>query len=571
VGEIKKARAEAVNAAMVASKEIQNRANYAQTLITDLRMLANQLDTEVVVAGDDFASTDRIDSAFPLSYQKADIDTVHGMATLAKVSVTNVVTPGMKIQVAPLGPAAALNRLPTPDNSARFYEGFFYAPIGDPRPEGGKWHLEERVRPGVTVPGASDIFNLNLDAGQADPFKDFPDLETQKATRPQGFPLNPEDIVVIDRGANLEELNLIRRRMVDGNPDTHYECEFVINAPELDEIAKKLSGIDQAAGGSGQALGDELPQVALLSPEELRARAAKSDIDRFDFEVEFIFELESRQTVNFITINPMNFGETAWLEVFDVSTASDESDGFHLVDGFGDQTFDNILTNEANEELTDGEAKTTLAPNRYTYRGLGVYTFPPRQVQRVRIRLRQRTPIPVPYERTAVQLNRTLSSSTTSYKGETCFAAGTEISTPDGILLIQDVRVGDLVLTFSPDTGLSKSTKVTKVTEHETAGLMEVVLFNGHKILTTPNHYFFTLRGWVRAKHLRPFDKLVKQDKENVRLVSVKAVFADERAPAKVYNVYTSVGTYLADGVLVSSYSVLRRFRTWLKKLFSVE
>jgi hypothetical protein len=114
VGEIKKARAEAVNAAMVASKEIQNRANYAQTLITDLRMLANQLDTEVVVAGDDFASTDRIDSAFPLSYQKADIDTVHGMATLAKVSVTNVVTPGMKIQVAPLGPAAALNRLPTP-------------------------------------------------------------------------------------------------------------------------------------------------------------------------------------------------------------------------------------------------------------------------------------------------------------------------------------------------------------------------------------------------------------------------------------------------------------------------
>jgi hypothetical protein len=112
----------------------------------------------------------------------------------------------------------------------------------------------------------------------------------------------------------------------------------------------------------------------------------------------------------------MNFGETAWLEVIDVSTASDESAAFQMIEGFGEQVFDNILTNEANEELTDGELKTTLAPNRYSYRGLGVYTFAPRQASRIRLRLRQRTPVPVTYERMAVQLNRTLSATSTSFE-----------------------------------------------------------------------------------------------------------------------------------------------------------
>jgi hypothetical protein len=571
IDEIKKLRSEAQNAAMLAAKELQERANYAQTLITDLRLIAGQLDQELVVAGDDFANMDRVDTNFPLTYPMADINTLQGIVTLKRLSSVNVMTPKVKIQVTPIAPTEALNRLPTPDNSARFYEGHFYASIGEARPEGGKWHLEERVRPGVVVPGASDVFNLNLDAGQADPFKDFPDLATEKATRPQGFPLNPEDIVVIDRGANLEELNAVRARMVDGDPDSFYECEFVIQAPQLDAISQQLSGIDKAASGSGQTLGDELPQVALVSPEELRARAAQSDIDRFDFEVEIVFELESRQTVNFITINPMNFGETAWLEVVDVSTASNEDDAFHLIEGFGDQSFDNILTNEANEELTEGELKTTLAPNRYTYRGLGVYTFPPRQAQRIRIRLRQRTPVPVPYERTVVQLNRTLSSSTTSYKGETCFAAGTLISTPGGQLLIEQVRVGDTVTTFSPETGLPQDTKVVKVAAHKAHDTTEITLFNNHKILTTPNHYFFTLRGWVRAKHLQPSDKLIKQDKENVRLVSVKSRATKKNADMDVYNIYTQETTFLADGILVSCYSTLRAFRTWLKKLFSVK
>jgi hypothetical protein len=418
VDEIKKLRAEGQNAAMVATKELQERANYAQTLITDLRLLAGQLDQELIIAGDDFANMDRIDQGFPLTFPMADVNTLQGIVTLKRTSAQNVISPNARIQVTPINPPEALNRLPTPDGTVRFYEGFFYAPAGEARPEGGKWHLEERVRPGVVVPGASDVFSLNFDATQPDPFKDFPDLDTERSSRPQGFPLNPEDIVVIDRGATLEELNAIRRRMVDGNADSFWECEFILSAPQLDELGKQLSGVNQTTGThmAGGILMNELPQIALITPEELRARAAQSDIDRFDLEVEIIFELERRETINFITINPMNFGETAWLEVIDVSTASDENAAFQLVEGFGEQVFDNILTNEANEELTEGELKTTLAPNRYTYRGLGVYTFPPRAASRIRIRLRQRTPVPVNYERLAVQLNRTLSATSTSFE-----------------------------------------------------------------------------------------------------------------------------------------------------------
>lgn len=404
IEEIRQLRAEVSNASTIAAKELEEKANLAQSLLTDLRLTSGQLDQELIVATDNFLDTSKIDTDFPLQYPAAEVNTMQGAVTLRRVQAINVVTDDASVSVTPTAPDALVSkpdqgRLPTPDGTMRFYEGRFYAPLGSGRPEGGRWHLEEKVRPGVVVPGDSDIFVMDTDAGEGI-FDQFPDLRREADGRPQGFPLRPEDIVVLDRGASLSELLAARLKVVDNSPDTFWECEFVVDAAPLDQLIE-----------------DREAEEANVTPQELRARAARSDIDRYDFEVEIVIKLDRRQLVNFIVINPMNFDETAWLEVIEVSTSQSDEDAYVPIEGFDDQLFENVLTDEANAELGDGEATTVLAPSKYSYRGQGVYSFPPREVSRVRIRLRQRTPVPSEYERVVIQLTRTLSSTESKFNG----------------------------------------------------------------------------------------------------------------------------------------------------------
>ncbi len=566
--QLKLLQVEAQNAAIIATKALEERANLAQSMITDIRLLAGQLDQEVIVAGDDFGNMDKIDLGFPLTFPQAEVNTLQGIVTLKRLEAIDLASPEVKVTVTPISPPEAANRNPTPDNSLRFYEGRFYASIGESRPEGGKWHLEERVRPGVTVPGSTSFtLQLDDDLPPEELFKGFPDLLTNAkeaaAARQPGFALSPDDILVIDRGAQLEELVAIRRRMVDGNPDTFWECEFVLHAPQLEALSSAVSG---GSGDTSPTTAESTDttelQLANITPEELRARAARPDIDITDFEIEVVLELPSRQLVNFITINPMNFSETAWLEVTDVSTARDETDGFLLVEGFGESLFDNILTNEANEELTDGELKTTLAPNRYSYRGLGVFTFPPREALRVRIRLRQRTPVPTPYERTAVQLTRTLTATKTKVK-TSCFPGYVLVDTPRGWRFISGIKVGDLVYSWNGSEKVARH--VTAVKHHRANPIWMVRLEDGHVVQTTSDHKLLTQYGWVKAKDL---NSLYKLDRTN-QLSDVVDSFESSGA-SPMYNLYTAgEHNYIVDGnVVAHNFVNFRKLRTFWHRMF---
>lgn len=397
--ELRQLRVAVSNAASLASKELEEKANLAQSLLTDLRLTSGQLDQEVIVVTDNFLDMTKIDQNFPLQLPMAEVNTMHGSISLRRISAVNVVTEDAKVEVAPIGPSD-LARDPTPNNTMRFYEGRFYAPLGEARPEGGRWHLEERVKPGVVVNGDSNTFII--DGEGEDIFNDFPDLrppvpEGETEEREAGLALRPDDIIVTDRGASLPELLESRKRGVDGSPDSFWECEFVIDAPRLDEIVEEREATDQVA-----------------TPQELRAAAANPSLDQYDFEVELVISMPRRQTVNFITINPMNFEETAWLEITEVSTAETQDDAFVPIEGFDEQIFENVLTDEVNTEITENEASTVLAPSKYAYRGQGVYSFAPRNISRLRVRLKQRTPVPSNYERVVIQLTRTLSSTETS-------------------------------------------------------------------------------------------------------------------------------------------------------------
>lgn len=88
-----------------------------------------------------------------------------------------------------------------------------------------------------------------------------------------------------------------------------------------------------------------------------------------------------------------------------------------------------------------------------------------------------------------------------------CFVAGTEIAMADGSRRrIDDVRVGDEVLSYDPASQLLTTARVLRTFMH--AGAQDIVVLNG-MLEATANHPFFVDGRWVRADELEFGDPLV--------------------------------------------------------------
>ena len=85
--------------------------------------------------------------------------------------------------------------------------------------------------------------------------------------------------------------------------------------------------------------------------------------------------------------------------------------------------------------------------------------------------------------------------------GAECMPRGELVLTNRGYLNVEDVKVGDLVITHE---GTSKSVIDTSVWSRRQ--IYKVTLFNGLSLRTTGNHPYLTKRGWVRADKLKVGD-----------------------------------------------------------------
>lgn len=88
-----------------------------------------------------------------------------------------------------------------------------------------------------------------------------------------------------------------------------------------------------------------------------------------------------------------------------------------------------------------------------------------------------------------------------------CFPAGTQVTIADGSRKsIERIRVGQLVLSFDEATNALVPGRVERTFIRQDADSLVVV--NG-ALFATPNHPFYTQRGWVLAGLLRDADRLV--------------------------------------------------------------
>lgn len=100
------------------------------------------------------------------------------------------------------------------------------------------------------------------------------------------------------------------------------------------------------------------------------------------------------------------------------------------------------------------------------------------------------------------------------YKGvvlDECFSADTPIDTPSGKKYIKDIRCGDEIINAS-------GVDVVGDVHRREINYGIKVKFSETNCITSPNHPFFTQRGWVGARNLRPNDYLLETSAA-VRLV----------------------------------------------------
>jgi hypothetical protein len=139
--------------------------------------------------------------------------------------------------------------------------------------------------------------------------------------------------------------------------------------------------------------------------------------------------------------------------------------------------------------------------------------------------------------------------------GHSCFAAGTLVRTIGGPRPIEDLAVGDIVLTQDTRTGALSFQPVLAVFHNPPAETLRIDL-GGETVVATPIHRFWRAgHGWVMARELKPGDA-IRTLAGTARVVALTA-----EAVQPVFNLEVSAGHAFFvgnDAALVHDNSLVR-------------
>ena len=132
-----------------------------------------------------------------------------------------------------------------------------------------------------------------------------------------------------------------------------------------------------------------------------------------------------------------------------------------------------------------------------------------------------------------------------------CFIAGTEITLANGdVKNIEDVAVGEEVLTYNEDKKETEAGVVGDLKKHEVQSVIRLTLDNENVITTTEEHPFYVVdAGWVKAGELQPLDVCLKEDGKESLISSVEILEENH----EVFNLLSvsENHNFFANGILV--------------------
>lgn len=214
----------AFNYTNIVTREITNKATLSSSKVLDLSILNGFQKGTAIVAGDDFVDASKIDTSIGIETSQAEILEGSNAIALKRASAESILNPSVSISITPVMPIGSngqVNTSPTPNNLERFYEGKFYAPIGQQESEGGALKFKYIVDPADIPAGPT-----NVTVTQNGKPIDSPDTNSSSSSA------NGIGFYAIV-GSSEEDKNNLRLRMLDGNPDTYWQCEFVYKTEPL--------------------------------------------------------------------------------------------------------------------------------------------------------------------------------------------------------------------------------------------------------------------------------------------------------------------------------------------------
>ncbi|MHA2062781.1 MAG: hypothetical protein ACXABY_00130 [Candidatus Thorarchaeota archaeon] len=406
------AQLKSFNYAKIANEELVKRADALASMVLDLKILSDFTRGDVLIAGDDFRTLDSVDLNIATGSAKAEKMFGAGGMSLKRKDNRNLVDATTNVEVFPLAPTTSndsseVNRQPTPGNLKRFYEGNYYNFMGQARPEGGQFNIKFLLKPVEgTEPVRTD--DTKVTGKRTTTTTTVIDDSSQYANENAGY--------FVELGASEEDRVIARTKMFDGDPSTFWEAEYVyhINSPLIDDIIDETS-VESDSNTDEKGHKDNLPRtVSVVVDFKEAERVAKSyDFDGRDLIADMVITFNDQVPINYLIIDPILFGSNAFIEVLDVSTASEEEGQFVSVDGWNNVRYAKTITPEANEFLNDVQVGQLLSPSRFEYTGKGVFPFPTRIARRLKVRLKMDNPVPTPYERYYVLMRNQLDTNIT--------------------------------------------------------------------------------------------------------------------------------------------------------------
>jgi len=132
-----------------------------------------------------------------------------------------------------------------------------------------------------------------------------------------------------------------------------------------------------------------------------------------------------------------------------------------------------------------------------------------------------------------------------------CFIAGTEITLGNkDVKNIENIVVGDEVLTYNEETNKHETGIVGELKQHEVDSVLKINFFYGNSVTTTKEHPFYVSgKGWVKAGELIVEDVCKQTDGSTAPITSIEHI-EEKHLVYNLLNV-TDNHNFYANGILV--------------------
>ena len=153
-----------------------------------------------------------------------------------------------------------------------------------------------------------------------------------------------------------------------------------------------------------------------------------------------------------------------------------------------------------------------------------------------------------------------------------CFKAGTKVITSEGLKNIEDVKIGDMVLSADNKYHRVNNTMVRDY-NGDIYHIKSKSLYDD--IYCTPNHRFLTQNGWVRADRLMIGPRVIDEDGLKIpnpassEYAKIDEIIIEENQSCKVYNLSVEEEhSYTANGVVCHNCYVAPQIPDDLSSIF---